>query len=292
MRVVCAVEGESHVRHCAAMLHSLLSAHPLQDVQVEYLHGRDTSARGRRRLAAMVAGMGGEITYHHVPDAWTRGLPVKGLTGKATWYRIFLDELVVDADRLLYLDLDLLVLDSLLPLWRMPLEAHVLAAVTNVPLPNQRSYTERPELGGDPYFNAGVLVLDMARIRREQIGERLRSFSVQNGPRLVWRDQDALNEVLHDRRLALHPRWNCMNSVMHFEWAAEYFEEQQLDEARRRPAVRHFEGPGWNKPWHLLCDPEVQLQYREHRSHTPWPRVRRSGRTPLNMMKYARRRLV
>lgn len=292
MQVVCAVEGESHVPHCAAMLHSLLATHPDGEVRVEYLHGRDTSASGRRRLAAMVAEMGGEIAFHQVPDAWVEGLPVKGFTGKATWYRIFLDELFPDVDRLLYLDLDLLVLDSLVPLWRMPMEGHVLAAVTNVPLPNQRPYTERPELGGDEYFNAGVLLLDMTVIRREQIGERLRSFSVRNAERLVWRDQDALNEVLHDRRLALHPRWNCMNSVMHFEWAVDYFDEGQLTEAREHPAVRHFEGPARNKPWHLLCDPESHRQYREHRSQTPWPRVRRSGRTPLNLVKYARRRLV
>jgi lipopolysaccharide biosynthesis glycosyltransferase len=289
---VCAVEGEAHVRHCAAMLHSLVAQHRDTPIVIEYLHGDDTSRGGRDRLGAMVAQMGAEIVFHRVPDDWMVGLPVKGFTRKATWYRIHLDELLPGADRVLYLDLDLLVMDSLLPLWRTPLEGRVLAAVTNVPMREDRWHTERGELGGDPYFNAGVLLMDLALIRREAIGEQLRTFAVENAHRLYWRDQDALNEVLHDRRLSLHPRWNCMNAVMHFDWAVEYFDANVLDEARRDPAIRHFEGPSINKPWHLLCDPENFSQYARHRSQTPWPRVRRSGRTPLNLVRYARRRFV
>lgn len=289
MRVVCAVEGEAHVHHCAAMLHSLLGEHPPATIRIEYLHGGDTSARGRKRLAAMVARLGGEIAFHDVPERWLSGLPVKGFTGKATWYRLFLDRLLPDADRVLYLDLDLVVLQSLEQLWRTPLHDHVLAAVTNVPTFYDRAYTERAELGGDRYFNAGVLLLDLACVRREGIGEQLRALALQHAARMSWRDQDALNELLHARRLPLHPRWNCMNSIMNFGWAADYFDAAELAEARRDPAIRHFEGPAENKPWHLLGDREGLALYRKHRSHTPWPRMVRSGVTPANVARYSRR---
>jgi lipopolysaccharide biosynthesis glycosyltransferase len=240
----------------------------------------------------MVEALGGELRFHEVADRWVKGLPIKGFTRKATWYRIFLDELLPDADRILYLDVDLLVMDSLGPLWQTSLDGYVLGAVSNVPELHEKPYTERPELEGDSYFNAGVLLLDLNAVRREGLGEKLRTFSVRNAPRLRWRDQDALNEVLHHRRLHLHPRWNCMNAVVSFPWAAEYFDPSELEEARRRPAIRHFEGPSYNKPWHLLCEQEVYAQYAEHRSHTPWPRVRRAGRTPLNVLRYVRRQFA
>ena len=83
-----------------------------------------------------------------------------------------------------------------------------------------------------------------------------------------------------------------MNAVMHFPWATAYFDAETLAEARREPAVRHFEGPSYNKPWHLLCDPISRSQYAEHRRHTPWPRVQREGCTPMNVVRYARRRLL
>jgi lipopolysaccharide biosynthesis glycosyltransferase len=274
------------------MLHSLLAQHPGVPVRVDCLHGGDISARNRSRIEGMVMANGGEIVFHEIRDQWVAGLPVKGFTGKATWYRFYLDELLPDTDRILYLDVDLLVMESLLPLWRTSLNGYVLGAVTNVPpVPSLQSYFERPELGGDPYFNAGVLLLDLARMRSEGLGQELRSFSVKNADRLSWRDQDALNEVLHARRRPLHPRWNCMNSVMYFPWANEYFPPGTVEEARSRPAIRHFEGPAQNKPWHLLSTPEVRRLYAEHRRHTPWPRVRPTGCTPLNLMRWTRKRL-
>lgn len=291
MRVVCAVEGEAYVHHCATMLHSLLEHNGQVGVRVDYLHDDRTSARGRRRVAEMVEGMGGEISFQLVPDRWVEGLPIVDFTRKATWYRIALDELLPDAERVLWLDVDLLVKDSLRPLWRTPLDDCLIGAVTNVPPGPDREYSERPELGGDPYFNAGVLLMDLAAMRREAIGPFLREYAVRHADRLKWRDQDALNEVLHGRRLALHPRWNCMNSVLGFSYAKDYFAEEILEEARRRPAIRHFEGPSFAKPWHLLADAESRRQYAHQRRQTPWPWGLPSGLTPMNVARYGRRRL-
>lgn len=128
--------------------------------------------------------------------------------------------------------------------------------------------------------------MDLAAMRREGIGDQLRSFARENAARLRWRDQDALNEVLHARRLPLHPRWNYMNAVMNFTYVHEYFDARELDEARANPAIRHFEGPELNKPWHLLSDREGWVQYRHHRRQTPWPRVQRTGVTPRNLVRY------
>lgn len=290
LRVVCAVEGEAYVRHCAAMLHSVLAQHPGTPVHVDYLHGADTSESGRKRLAGMVRNAGGEITFHLISDGWVEGLPVTDFTRKATWYRISLDALLPNADRVLYLDVDLLVRRSLLPLWGTPLKGNVVGAVTNVPPPIYRAYTERPEMGGDRYFNAGVLLLDLAAMRREGLGDELREHARRHASRLIWRDQDVLNEVLHGRRLPLRPIWNCMNAT-YFGSATEYFDEEALAEARENPVIRHFEGPDECKPWHILSDRQSRREYVEHRRATPWPRVQPAGRTPMNMIRHARRTL-
>ena len=121
----------------------------------------------------------------------------------------------------------------------------------------------------------------------------LEEFARGHAPELLWRDQDALNVVLGGRRLPLHPRWNCMNSILLFPQAAEVFEPSELAEARRDPAIRHFEGPAENKPWHFLCSHELRELYAEHRRNTPWPRVRPEGMTARNVLRrfgLARRR--
>ena len=94
----------------------------------------------------------------------------------------------------------------------------------------------------------------------------LRRHASLHPGQLIFGDQDAMNAVLAGERLALHPRWNCMNSVLTFEDAVEVFGEQAVREARENPALRHFEGPDANKPWHAQCpDAVAQAEYLRHR---------------------------
>jgi lipopolysaccharide biosynthesis glycosyltransferase len=197
-------------------------------------------------------------------------LPVLPLFTGAMWFRIFLPELLPDVDRILYLDVDTVAVDSLKPLAEIALDGYFLAAVTNV---FQREHLHRPASlglsGPESYFNSGVLLMNLDEMRDHGCTSALAEFAASRGPQLEWPDQDALNVVLGERRLPLHPRWNFMNS-MRFPWSAEVFSEGQLEEARRRPAIRHFEGPGDNKPWHLYCERKDRQLYRAHLRRTPW----------------------
>jgi lipopolysaccharide biosynthesis glycosyltransferase len=285
LQVACAAEGAEYVAHSAAMLHSLLVRHREEGVAIHYMHGPDVTEAQEEMLAAMVEREGGAISFLRIPDDEIDGLPTVGFTRKATWYRIFLPVLRPGLERIIYLDADLVVRDSLVPLWTTELGEHWIGAVTNV---LQHNDFHRPgELGlagPEVYFNAGVLLMNLEQMRRDDRTEALRDYGVRNAERLLWRDQDALNVVLGERRLPLHPRWNCMNSFR-WEHAADVFGADALAEARRNPAIRHFEGPSINKPWHYLCERELRDEYLEHRRQTPWPRVKREGVTARNVLK-------
>ena len=82
-----------------------------------------------------------------------------------------------------------------------------------------------------------------------------------------------------------------MNSVSRFRTPRRCSARDLVEEARRSPAIRHFEGPAENKPWHLLCEQPGREHYMHHRAATPWPKVRRAGLTPRNLLRLARRRL-
>lgn len=290
LHIACATEGD-YVAHSAVMLHSLLTSATDVSVQVHYLHGPAFSPTDEGLLAEMVEAEGGAISFVTVPDELCRGLPTEGFTGKATWYRILLPALLPDLDRVLFLDLDLIVIESLRGLWETDMGGHCVAAVTNV-LPHH--YADALAVAGfdsRAYFNAGVLLMDLAKMRREACTEAMVDYGVSNADRLVLRDQDALNAVLGDRRLALAPRWNCMNSFFVYPWSADIFDPAALEEAKRNPAIRHFEGPGVNKPWHYLCPHDSRELYALHRRQTPWPRFRPEGRGLRNVLARLARRL-
>jgi lipopolysaccharide biosynthesis glycosyltransferase len=281
LHVSCAAEG-GYVAHSATMLHSVLE-NADTEIHVHYLRGPRFAPRSAEAIAAMVRKQGATIEFLEIPDAWCAGLPTEGFTRLATWYRIFLPQLLPDVERILYLDSDLLVLDSLAPLAEIDLSEHYLGAVTNVFEPE---HLRRPtKLGLDSplaYFNAGVMLMNLDLMRRDGCTEALRKFAIEHAEQLAWRDQDAVNVVLGSRRLPLHPRWNCMNSVLNFPWSPYVFGVDAVDEAHAKPAIRHFEGPGVNKPWHFLCDRRMQKLYARHRLETPWPKYRVEGVTPAN----------
>jgi len=281
VQVACAAEG-AYDAHSAAMLRSAALNGGSREIHFHYLHGVNFPRRSASRIAQMARALGTDITFHEITPERVAGLPVVSQFTAAMWYRIFLPDLLPDVERILYLDVDTIVVDSLEPLWGIDLRGRYLGAVTNVFQPN---HLHRPAslglAGPEAYFNSGVLLLNLDEMRRDNCTAALFEYAAARGAELEWPDQDALNVVLGGRRLALHPRWNFMNS-MSFDSSAKVFGKTALEEAQRRPAIRHFEGPGENKPWNVRCQREGRELYLEHRRQTPWPRIKldRNPRRP------------
>lgn len=280
--VACAVVGD-FLPHAAAMLASLIENGGEPHLVVHLLHDESVPAPDRERLAGMLAAHGVPLHCLPIDDARIAGLPTERFNGRGSWFRVFLPELLPDVDRLLYLDVDLLVLGPIVALREVDLSSSYLGAVTNVFVTDHGHIPEALGLAGPgSYFNAGVLIMNLAAMRRDDSARQVLEYG-RTAEELFWPDQDALNVVLGESRVHLHPRWNCMNSVMSFPQSIEVFGKESVDEARRSPAIRHFEGPLLNKPWHYLADSDMQQLYLRHRRATPWPDVELEDRTLATM---------
>lgn len=292
LNVACAADA-AYAPHSAAMLHSVMSQRGGAELRIHYLHGPGFPERSAERIREMVDGGAAAIDFQQIEDERIAGLPEMEFVTSAMWYRIFLPELLPDVDRVLYLDIDTIALDSLEPLWEIDLAGSYVAAVTNVFY--MPSHAERAtQLGIEPgdYFNSGVVLMNLDLMRTDDSSGALLEYATRHASELAWPDQDTLNVVLGPRRVRLDPRWNCMNSVLTFSWAADVLGAAAVEEARTRPAIRHFEGPTINKPWHYGSESPMRDVYFEHRRQTPWPRVRIEGRTPVAMARRAARRVV
>lgn len=270
VHVACTADGH-YLPFCATMLRSLFRHAPGR-VTVHYLCPPEFSPHHRDALTRLVRDHGHDIAFHAVADADVAGLPPMRSVRRLVWYRVFLPGLLPDVDRLLYLDADLLVVDRLDALWQADLQGRPLAAVPNVIEPDTRRRL-LPALGlpvTAPYFNSGVMVMDLRAMRAAKVPERVLAFARRHGDRLVWGDQDALNGVLcHDYR-ALHPRWNCMNALFHLPYATTVFDAGTLAEAVRAPAILHFEGPDAVKPWHVGSTHPRRAEYLRELRATLW----------------------
>lgn len=283
--LACAAD-DRYAPFCAALLHSVLERHAPRQVRMHFLHRPAFSQASRRRLDELAARFGATIHRIEISDARLDGLPTLDRIGAETWFRVLLPELLPDVERVLYLDADALVVDDLGPLWETPMGEHAVAAVANVFEP---WHAQRPvELGlppGVPYFNAGVLLMNLAAWRAQDLGNKLLAYARAHAQSLTWSDQDALNAVLGPGHLTLHPRWNCQNSIFYWPSARDVFGDAQVDEALGRPAIVHFEGPGPAKPWHYLNGHPYRDEYWRHLRATPFPVPAQEGRTLGNVLR-------
>ena len=264
IELACIADG-AYLRHTGAMLHSALSRTPGARFAITVLHGSPVGEDDRARMAQVVAPFGATLQFRQLDDAMFPG----GYFPRAIWLRILLPELLPHADKVLYLDSDLIVADDLRPLWDTDLGDALLGAVTN---PFYPFMPDHPKLHlgiEDPadYLNSGVLLMSLARMRAEGTSAKLVEFA-RSRPGNPYPDQDALNDVCRGRWLHLHPRWNVQSTLFELPARVLPLPAAQVEEARTRPAVVHYIGPF--KPWHYLCRHPLQHLYFEHARATPW----------------------
>jgi lipopolysaccharide biosynthesis glycosyltransferase len=173
----------------------------------------------------------------------------------STMDRLLLPELVVEVEKLIYLDIDALVLDDVGTLADMDLGGHPMAARATYDFPQTRLFAsihrrsqglppdEASELRRRMHmryprdvfgFNAGVLVMDLDRLRADQFCTTYLGWPTRYG----LHDQELLIYAFAEDRAELPQRWNM--------WPAH----EPIDD----PAVLHWLGP--YKPWKPIRVPE------------------------------------
>lgn len=270
LHVACAAD-ERYAPHCAAMLHSALFHSGGRHVAIHFMHRAGLNPMVIERLRHLADAGGAEFDPITIEDRMVQGLAGTQRISLEAWYRSLLPGLRPDLNRVLYLDCDVLVTDALGPLWETDIGDCYAAAVQNVFEPVHR--TRHHALGvppGQVYFNSGVLLMNLSRMREDGCAQQILEHGRRHGPRLIWAEQDSVNAVLGRSCRLLHPRWNCQNSLFYWRRAEEVFGRERVAEATREPAIVHFEGPGLAKPWNYLCKHPYRGHYYFHLAHTPW----------------------
>ena len=234
-----------------------------------------------------------------MPDmSMLKELPISGHVNLCTYLRILLPHVLpADMDRVVYLDSDLVVLGDLGALWdeenggwhcRAVQEVSAPVVDTRLGLPTykrcaQYLCTIRPipnyrALGFPPskkYFNGGVMVVDLAKWRRDDIAEKLLKCLYDNRRYVMYWDQYALNVVLADKWGELDRRWNQTSHIFDFpSWDRSPLDQATFEQLRTDPFIVHFNQR--RKPWHPGCRHPLREEFFRYVNMTPWAGCRGS----------------
>lgn len=156
-----------------------------------------------------------------------------------TYYRYLLADLLPEVKKILYLDVDLIALRDISDLWSVDVSGDWVAGSSESDNPKRfPGYIEsiglHPEK--DTYINAGVLLMNLQKIREDRKAEELIRNTVNLGDSIKFQDQDVINITLK-------------GGIKKIDKVFNYTDQDRIDDnkERRDIVIAHFNGP--TKPW-------------------------------------------
>lgn len=179
-------------------------------------------------------------------------LPMAHIT-KPTYYRLLLPALL-DVDRCIYLDSDIIVCGDLEDLYSVSMEGYELAGVLACAYHGNAEFEQKyaheidiPAM--DTYINAGVLLMDLNEMRKNDFSEKAISMVERKYPAS---DQDIINILSYGKIKKLSPAYNYQAGYAdnpRVDFAQIYGTEDALT-SEQEPAIIHYLTP--QKPWEFL----------------------------------------
>lgn len=193
--------------------------------------------------------------------------------------RLFLDRwLPDDVEKILYLDGDTMVRGSLHDLWKIDLTNYVIGAAVEPTVNGKRKKAINLE-STKPYYNAGVLLINMKKWREMDAGKIVLDFYRKHQGRLFANDQCAINGALKDDILQIPISYNFFNSYRFYNYKslvkmmkpARFISKEEYQRSCNHPVIIHFLGE--ERPWRVGNKHPYTKEYLVYRNKTPWADV-------------------
>jgi len=213
----------------------------------------EKSNQNLQPLKDIAAKYGKDFILYHMNAEQLAVFECKGSSYISTtaFARIFLPNLVSNSiSKILYLDGDLIVNQSLKPLWDTSLPPNCpLAAVPdfNMNISHQRFASKLAD--GITYFNSGVLLMNLDVWRAENLTKQISDAAIEYQFPLL--DQDSINYVLQNRIKRLPFTYNGQILAWFAQANATSVDMQTYSEIKHiteePPVIIHYLSA--NKPW-------------------------------------------
>lgn len=279
---------EAYAPHAAAVIASVVRHAPGARFRFILLHtGVEPELRARVEQAAK----GAVFHWCEIGDDDVPQMESREHFSRAILFRLGLDKHAPpDCQRVIYLDADTIVAADIRELWAAELAGAPLGAVVDC-FVDAAAFASRWGLSGEApaYFNSGVLLIDLNRVRAEGLFERAVAFTAAHIAEVRFADQDALNFVAWGRWTRLDNIWNAQRHMAIESLMAEIPADRRLQ--GRAPAIIHYTGP--EKPWLATGYHPWAWDYWDNLLRTPFAGdiSRRHGVTWLKRAQLRLRRL-
>ena len=249
-----------HLRTC---LNSIVKNGGVEHYDAYILH----SDLDKTSMTTIQKEAGAAVTCHFiaVDESIFHGFPESKRYPKQIYYRLAAPLLLPKhLDKVLYLDVDLVVINSLRELYDMDFEGNYYIACSHT---NEfLTKFNQLRLGVEdcvPYINTGVMMMNLSLLRCDLSIEKIRDTAKEKMRTFILPDQDLLT-MMHGEHIKLVDtlRYNLSDSLLSSYNMDPRNEKIDLDWVRKNAVIVHYYGK--NKPWNEHYKGILDVLYQEN----------------------------
>ena len=237
----------SSVRRCFLYLRIIL---PPPSVLIHILHDNTLSQENRDNFNYIAGRYNQQVKFYNVEELCANEIEklknfLPNILGArfsiATLYRLLIPNLFNEIKKIIYLDADTIVNLDINELWQVELGEKALGGLAeieidvghHIALPTKFLINEG-YVNSEDYFNGGVLLLNLEKIRKEKDKLFDGIKFVAEHPQCKWFDQDILNYCFSKDYVKLNEKFD----------AFVHCERIRGNSSKIRPAIYHYVGNG------------------------------------------------
>ena len=130
-----------------------------------------------------------------------------------------------------------------------------------------------------PYYNAGVLLIDLNKWRQEKVGKKVLDYYRKYNGRLFANDQDAINGALKNLIMPISIKYNFCNSFYIYPYSflkklmkgMAFISKNDFNQCVRNPIIIHYLGE--ERPWRKGNAHKYRNDYLFYLSLTPYANI-------------------
>lgn len=172
-----------------------------------------------------------------------------------TYYRYLIADMLPGTDKILYIDADTVVNGDIGPVYDMEIGENYMAGVPDLFISDIKYKPEIKFDNNELYVNAGVLLMNLEKIRDDNLGGRLFDTTAALGDKIKFQDQDIINIVCRGKICEIDSIYNYTSHNIRRE-----------KEKFRRAVIIHYTGE--NKPWLETSKHKMKDIYTHYQKQT------------------------
>jgi len=268
---------ENYAQHAGVSLFSLLDNNEDIDEITVYMIENNLSSDSKEKFNEIIKKYNRQIIYIPI-DFLCEDINKRDNYFLSSYARLFISK-IKEIDKILYLDCDTVITQSVKSLWNIEIYNYLVAGVQDNPAMYNAEVIGMTEY--DRYINAGVLLMNLKKWRESGTDKKVIEFIDKYNGCVPHHDQGIINGICKDNILIIDPVYNAMSQFfMHSSKQIKslydmknYYSQEQLDNAVKNPVIVHYINKFFNRPWFENCSHPMKNLYINYLKQSPWSNV-------------------